>query len=162
MNNIYKEIYNLPEIQKRLRPLTPAWICTVIGLASGFILVTNPSLSEGLNALLSALAAIGIGALITILCYYTFGDSRAPYHKPSHKLLTSEQIFYSATSKEAVVKAVAEHDMDGLSKIKKSNVPQIVLVRYSDEEETVAFSQVVDNQGEKMEPLTDIIADNLR
>lgn len=159
MENIHTEIYNQPDIQKRLRPLTWAWICGGIGIVCGYLLYTLQGISSGMNALLVGMIAIGGFAIVTIICYYTFGDSRAPFHTPTRKMLSAEQQFYPATAREQVVDAVVNHDKEKLAHIKPGSAPEIIVVRYSDDSERIVYTQVLDNTVNKATPLTEIVKD---
>lgn len=160
--NIDKEIYHLPEISKHLKPMLWGWICLALGAVSGYFYFTAKTLGIGLSSLLLGLLIIGVFALATLLCYYSFGDSRAPFHKPTKKLLEREYAFYPASEREALCEALEKHDYAALKGIKKGSAPQLVVVRYSDEAESIAYSQVQEMHGDRKKPLTDIVFDETK
>lgn len=151
--NIDKEIYHLSEIRKTLRPQYWAFICMAFGVIGVFGLMKNPDASWAVG-----LAGLGGFALVVWILYVLTGDSRAPFHKPSRKLLTREYYYYADASKEALMQALMSGDEQALSGIKRTSTPQIVLVRYSDVEETVRYSQLKEVRGKYEIPITDIIA----
>jgi hypothetical protein len=65
--------------------------------------------------------------------------------------------YYSAMVNDDVVAALEAHDEDALSRVKKSAQPELALVRYSDRDERVFYSQLTRVEGKKYIPLTDII-----
>lgn len=157
MNTIYTTLYERPEIHKRLKPLNWAWICTAVGIICLYLILTQTSLSAGVNALLILGLSIGGIALLTLVCFYIMGDKWKPYHRPSKKMLESQQIYYSALVEKALVEAVQNKDHDALTRIKRSTTPDLLLVRFSDEEERVMYSQVIDNRGKEMTALTEVV-----
>ena len=58
---------------------------------------------------------------------------------------------------EAVTDALETHDEQALEHIKRQATPELALVRYSDKEERVYYSQLTRVDGKKYIPLTDII-----
>lgn len=139
--NIDKEIYHLPEMGKRMKSMLWAWICVAIAAVACYFYVSG-FFSESVNSLMLGLVAVGVFALVTMLCYYTFGDSRRPFHKPSKRLLERTYFFYSPREQQNLLDAVADDDGDSWLKIKRSATPELVLVRYSDESEEISYMQV--------------------
>ncbi len=139
--NIDKEIYFLPEMGKRLKSMLWAWICVAVAAVACFFYVAG-FFSESVSSLMLGLVAIGVFALVTMLCYYTFGDSRRPYHKPSKRILERTYFFYSPREQQDLMAVVTGDDDDNWSKIKRSATPELILVRYSDEEEQIAYMQL--------------------
>lgn len=139
--NIDKEIYHLPEMGKRMKSMLWAWICVAIAAVACYFYVSG-FFSESVNSLMLGLVAVGVFALVTMLCYYTFGDSRRPFHKPSKRLLERTYFFYSPREQQNLLDAVADDDGNSWLKIKRSATPELVLVRYSDESEEIAYMQV--------------------
>ncbi|MBP9990583.1 MAG: hypothetical protein KBT45_04040 [Bacteroidales bacterium] len=139
--NIDKEIYHLPEMGKRMKSMLWAWICVAIAAVACYFYVSG-FFSESVNSLMLGLVAVGVFALVTMLCYYTFGDSRRPFHKPSKRLLERTYFFYSPREQQNLLDAVADDDGNSWLKIKRSATPELVLVRYSDDAEEIAYMQV--------------------
>lgn len=139
--NIDKEIYHLPEMGKRMKSMLWAWICVATAAVACYFYVSG-FFSESVNSLMLGLVAVGVFALVTMLCYYTFGDSRRPFHKPSKRLLERTYFFYSPREQQNLLDAVADDDGNSWLKIKRSAAPELVLVRYSDDAEEIAYMQV--------------------
>lgn len=151
--DIDKDIYARPEIRKMLRPQYWAFISIALGLIGLLIMRSRPQ-----SSLAIGLIAWGGFALLSWLVYVLIGDSRAPFHKPSKKILTREYYYYPSSSKDALVAAVEAKDEKALAAIKRGVAPQLVLVRYSDVEESVVYSQVKESCDNVEQPITDIIA----
>ncbi len=160
-NDIEKSIYAFPEISKRLRPMYWGWICLVLGCVSGYLYYMVQH-SPVLQSLMLGLACIGLLGALTMICYYIFGDSRAPYHKNLKRYLTCESIYYAEKSVGDLQRALSQSDEEELGKIKKNIFPEVVLQRYSDEQETVFYSQLFKyNKDGKKIPISEIYINQL-
>lgn len=163
MENIKKQIYTLPEIRRVTLPLWPAWAVTAVGIACGLIALLNDNIPAVYSSDLICFALIGCFSLILTLSYYLVGDSRRPYHKQLHKVLEPELTYYATNEQQHLIDALEAHDEEALSSIKKNSQPQLVLMRYSDKEETIFYSQLLRaTSTRQMEPLTDIIINNIK
>jgi len=157
MEYIRKSIYNLPEIRHTLLPFWTGWILTAIGVLCGVLFFMIPNASAGWSSTFVGMMVVGGCSFVTIVCYYLFGDSRRPYSRQLHAVLEPTYTYYSAMVKDDVVAALEAHDEDALSRVKKSAQPELALVRYSDRDERVFYSQLTRAEGNKYIPLTDII-----
>lgn len=155
--NIDKEIYHLPEMGKRMKSMLWAWICVAIAAVACYFYVSG-FFSESVNSLMLGLVAVGVFALATMLCYYTFGDSRRPFHKPSKRLLERTYFFYSPREQQNLLDAVADDDGNSWLKIKRSATPELVLVRYSDEAEEIAYMQLQEYHDGVKVPVSPIVS----
>ena len=155
--NIDKEIYHLPEMGKRMKSMLWAWICVALAAVACYFYVSG-FFSESVNSLMLGLVAVGVFALATMLCYYTFGDSRRPFHKPSKRLLERTYFFYSPREQQNLLDAVADDDGNSWLKIKRSATPELVLVRYSDEAEKVAYMQLQEYHDGVKVPVSPIVS----
>lgn len=149
--DIDKDIYKLDEIRHALKPQKWAYIGIAIG-----ILATLLALTGHTSAIWSALAFIGAFSLLTLICFYLFGDSRRPYYKPGKKILERTYDYYPASAENAIKQALSDKDEKALAKIKKSANPDIVLVRYSDKDEKYVYSQIKISHGTKKVPGSEI------
>lgn len=157
MEYIRKSIYTLPEIRRTLLPLWSAWVLTAVGVVCGVVYFMVPNLSVGGASALAGGVIVGVCSLLQTLCYYLFGDSRRPYSREVHAVLEPTYAYYSAAMEEAVTDALEAHDEQALEHIKRQATPELALVRYSDKEERVYYSQLTRVDGKKYIPLTDII-----
>lgn len=156
MNHISKEIYHQEGISKRFRPLSIWWwVLTLIGALCAFLYLTRSQ-----SALLLGGMFLGGFCLLIIICYLLFGDNRAPYHKPSKHTLVLETNYYSKQVRQQLLDALEERNFDALQKIKKNVQPELILARYSDDAETVFYYQLLELQGDKEIPLTEVIKQN--
>ena len=155
--NIDKEIYHLPEMGKRMKSMLWAWICVALAAVACYFYVSG-FFSESVNSLMLGLVAVGVFALATMLCYYTFGDSRRPFHKPSKRLLERTYFFYSPREQQNLLDAVADDDGNSWLKIKRSATPELVLVRYSDEAEEIAYMQLQEYHDGVKVPVSPIVS----
>lgn len=157
MEYIRKSIYTLPEIRRTLLPLWSAWALTAVGVVCGVAYLMVPNLSTGGASALIGGVLIGACSLLMTLCYYLFGDSRRPYNREMHAVLEPTYAYYSTAMQQAVTDALLSHDEQALNRIKRQATPELALVRYSDKEERVYYSQLTRVDGKKYIPLTDII-----
>lgn len=102
-------------------------------------------------------AIVGVCSLLKVLCYWLFGDSRRPYSRELHAVLEPTYAYYPLEAEAAVVAALEAHDEQALDAIKRTAQPLLALVRYSDREERVYYSQLTRVEGRRYVPLTDII-----
>lgn len=137
---IEKSIYGRPDIGRRLRPQPASLIIIATGLLCGWMATLVRS--NGVQSLLLFVAGSGAFTLILLLCYYLFGDSRRPYYKPSHALLEPEYLFYSSASKAVLLEALSNGDKAAVERVKKGSIPELVLVRYSNNDDSVVFQQL--------------------
>ena len=162
MENIKKQIYTLPEIRHTLKPLWSAWILTAVGVVCGIFYFLFTTLSQGLSSLLMGMMIVGGLGLVTVICFYLFGDSRRPYSKEVREALEPTLAYYAPNVESQVIAALEARDEERLAAVKRTAQPQLALVRYSDKAETVFYSQLLCVVDEKhMEPLTDIIVNKL-
>ena len=161
MEYIRKSIYSLPEIRHTLLPLWSAWVLTAIGAVCGVLMFMLPNLSVGGSSALAGGVIVGVCSLLTVLCYWTFGDSRRPYSRNLHAVLEPTYAYYASTQQQAVVAALEARDERALEAVKRQAKPELALVRYSDKEERVYYSQLTRVDGKRYLPLTDIIVNSL-
>lgn len=114
-------------------------------------------LSEGITSLLLGGIIVGVCSLLTLLCYWAFGDSRRPYSKEMHAVLEPTYAYYSSALQSQIISALENNDEKALDAIKRQAIPDLALVRYSDKEERVFYSQLTRVEGKRYVPLTDII-----
>ena len=157
MEYIRKSIYSLPEIRHTLLPLWSAWVLVVAGFICGVCFFLFPNLSTGASSGLIGGAIVGGCSLVTVLCYYLFGDSRRPYSRELHAVLEPTYAYYAPSQQKAIEAALEAHDEQALEAVKRSAKPELALVRYSDKEERVFYSQLTRVEGKRYIPLTEII-----
>ena len=161
MEYIRKSIYSLPEIRHTLLPLWSAWVLTAIGAVCGVLMFMLPNLSVGGSSALAGGVIVGVCSLLTVLCYWTFGDSRRPYSRNLHAVLEPTYAYYASAQQQAVVAALEARDERALEAVKRQAKPELALVRYSDKEERVYYPQLTRVDGKRYLPLTDIIVNSL-
>lgn len=157
MEYIRKSIYKLPEIRHTLLPLWTGWILTAVGVVCGALFFKLDNLSAGWSSAFVGAMVVGGCSLFTIICYYLFGDSRRPYSRNLHAVLEPTYTYYASSVQNDVVGALEAHDEVALSHVKKTAQPELALVRYSDRDERVFYSQLTRVEGNKYIPLTEII-----
>ena len=157
MEYIRKSIYNLPEIRRTLLPLWSVWVLTAVGAICGVALFVQKGSSEGSSSLFLGGVIIGACSLLTVICYWMFGDSRRPYSKELHAVLEPTYEYFSPAMQASIIAALEAHDEKALASIKRQAMPELALVRYSDKEERVYYSQLTRVEGSRYIPLTEII-----
>lgn len=157
MEYISKSIYSQPEIRRALKPLWSGWALTAVGVICGVIIFLCNSMSEGIGSLLLGGVIAGVCGLLTTLCYWLFGDSRRPYHRELHAVLEPTYAYYSTSVQAQLVAALEAKDEKALETVKRHATPELALVRYSDKEDRVFYSQLTRVEGKKYIPLTEII-----
>ncbi|MBQ8703739.1 MAG: hypothetical protein IJ524_05140 [Bacteroidales bacterium] len=157
MEYIRKSIYKLPEIRRTLLPLWSSWVLTAIGVLCGVLYIFLPNLSDGGSSALVGGIIVGGCSLLTVLCYWLFGDSRRPYSRELHAVLEPTYAYYATAQEQALVAALEAHDEKALEAIKRQAKPELALVRYSDREERCYYSQLTRVEGKRYVPLTEII-----
>ena len=162
MEYIRKSIYSRPEIRRTLLPLWSAWVLTAVGAVCGAIFFVQNGMSEDNSSLLLGGMITGACALLTVLCYWLFGDSRRPYHRELHAVLEPTYAYYSKAVQQQLVAALESGDEKALEAVKRQAKSELALVRYSDKEERVFYSQLTRVEGKRYIPLTDIIVNDLR
>jgi uncharacterized protein YaeQ len=120
-----------------------------------------PNLSVGGSSALAGGVIVGVCSLLTVLCYWTFGDSRRPYSRNLHAVLEPTYAYYASAQQQAVVAALEARDERALEAVKRQAKPELALVRYSDKAERVYYSQLTRVDGKRYLPLTDIIVNSL-
>lgn len=161
MEYIRKSIYSRPEIRRTLLPLWSGWALTAVGVVCGVVFFVKGNMSDGSSSALLGGIVIGACALLTVLCYYTFGDSRRPYHRQLHAVLEPTYAYYSFSAEKQITAALEAKDEKALEAVKRQANPELSLVRYSDKEERVFYSQLTRVEGKRYIPLTEIIVNDL-
>ena len=156
MEYIRKSIYTRPEIRRVLLPLWSAWVLTAVGAACGVVMFVAQSLSDGAQSFLLGGVIVGACSLLLVLGFYLFGDSRRPYSKELHTVLEPTYAYYSPAMQGQIVAALERGDEQALEAVKRQAKPELALVRYSDKEERVFYSQLTRVEGRGYIPLTDI------
>ena len=157
MEYIRKSIYSRPEIRRTLLPLWSAWALTAVGVLCGVPYVFADGMSEaGRSGLLGGMI-VGGCSLLTVLCYWLFGDSRRPWHREMHAVLEPTYAYYPLSAEKQIVAALEANDEKALEAIKRQPKPELALVRYSDKEERIYYSQLTRVEGKQYIPLTEII-----
>ena len=127
----------------------------------GAIVFTAEGLSTGGQSALIGGLIVGACALLSVLCYWTFGDSRRPYSRELHAVLEPTYAYYSSALQGQIVAALEACDESALEAVKRQATPDLALVRYSDKEERVYYSQLTRVEGRKYVPLTGIIVNKV-
>lgn len=162
MEYIRKSIYSRPEIRRTLLPLWSAWALTAIGALCGVPYFLADGIGEAGRSGLMGGMIVGGCALVTVLCYWLFGDSKRPYHRELHAVLEPTYAYYSPSVQAQIIAALEACDEKGLEAIKRQPKPELALIRYSDKEERIYYSQLTRVEGKRYIPLTDIIINDLR
>ena len=156
MEYIRKQIYSRPEIRRTLLPLWSAWVLTAVGIVCGAAMFMFKGVSDSVSSLFLGAVIVGACSLLTVLCYWAFGDSRRPYSKELHAVLEPTYAYYPLSSEKALVAALEANDEAALDAIKRQPKPELALVRYSDRDERVYYSQLTRVEGKRYIPLTEI------
>ena len=105
---------------------------------------------------------LGACSLLTVLCYWAFGDSRRPYSRELHAVLEPTYAYYPLSSEKRLVAALEANDEEALEAIKRQAKPELALVRYSDRKERVFYSQLTRVEGKRYIPLTEIFVNKVK
>lgn len=162
MEYIRKQIYSRPEIRRTLLPLWSAWVLTAVGIVCGAAMFMFKGVSDSVSSLFLGAVIVGACSLLTVLCYWAFGDSRRPYSKELHAVLEPTYAYYPLSSEKALVAALEANDEAALDAIKRQPKPELALVRYSDRDERVYYSQLTRVEGKRYIPLTEILVHKIK
>lgn len=157
MEYIRKSIYKHPEIRHALLPLWSAWVLVAIGAVCGVVPLMVATESDVVSSMLTGGLIVGVCALVTVLCYWLFGDSRRPYSRELKSVLEPTYAYYPLSAETALASALKSGDEKALDNIKRQAKPELALVRYSDKAERIYYSQLTRVEGRKYIPLTEII-----
>lgn len=156
LKNIDKHIYTVSsDITKCYKHITWAFICTAIGAIALWLYMSYETIANhpAWSAIALGFIFIGVFSVGTILCYYTIGDCHAPYHKPTRQRLNREEMYFSSSNAENIKKHINEKDIKALDKYPKGIVPQVVVIKYSNDDDSIMAVQAFDNG----KPITDIV-----
>ncbi|MBR3940507.1 MAG: hypothetical protein IKJ67_11125 [Bacteroidales bacterium] len=156
LKNIDKHIYTVSsDITKCYKHITWAFICTAIGAIALWLYMSYETIANhpAWSAIALGFIFIGVFSVGTILCYYTIGDCHAPYHKPTRQRLSREEMYFSSSNAENIKKHINEKDIKALDKYPKGIVPQVVVIKYSNDDDSIMAVQAFDNG----KPITDIV-----
>lgn len=162
MEYIRKQIYFRPEIRRTLLPLWSAWVLTAVGAVCCAAKFIFKGMSDSVSSLFIGGIIVGVCSLLTVLCYWAFGDSRRPYSKELHTVLEPTYAYYPLSSEKALVAALEAKDEMALEAIKRQPKPELALVRYSDRDERIYYSQLTRVEGKRYIPLTEIIVNKIK
>ena len=156
LKNIDKHIYTVSsDITKCYKHITWAFICTAIGAIALWLYMSYETIANhpAWSAIALGFIFIGVFSVGTILCYYTIGDCHAPYHKPTRQRLSREEMYFSSSNAENIKKHINEKDIKALDKYPKGIVPQVVVIKYSNDDDSIMAVQAFDNG----KPITDLV-----
>ncbi len=156
MQSINEMIYSRPEIRRSIKPLWSAWALVLICAIFAAVYFVADDLSDSMRSTCLYMGIFGLLTLLFILTFYLFGDSRFPYSKELHCRLEPTRDYYAETSLGQLTEALSAGDEAALALVKKTIMPQLVLLRYSDSMERVFYSQLLRQEGETLVPVTDI------
>ena len=160
LKNIDKHIYTVSsDIKKSYKHLTWAFICILLGAIALWLYVSYESIAqhEVWSGLMLMIIFAGVFSLVTLICYYIFGDCYSPYYKPTKEWLNREEVYFSSSNIDKIKQSIDEKNIPALSNFPKSIVPQVVVVKYSNDKESVMAIQAFDNADGVMQPVTDIV-----
>lgn len=158
MKHIDKEIYNQPNINKRLKPLSKGyWISAAVGVVSTLLYFGIKNASAGLSYLMLGLMLLGDFMLLIVVCYHLFGDSRGPYCKECHGFLNREFNYYPRSSRSSVEQAMGSGSIATFKKCRRGTIPEVIVVRYYDDDETLSYCQMLEQQHGKEVPQTEVV-----
>ena len=149
--NIDTDLYGRNEIRRSKKRQYWAMVCILLAIPGSWLFFNGHNSPVWLGLFL-----IGAFALLTMVCFYLFGDSSRPYYKPGKCQLERTYTYYPLKEQDALQEALQNGDKSALEKIKKSATPEIILVRYSDVEEKYIFSQLKRYNDNKPMPVSDI------
>ncbi|MDY5969388.1 MAG: hypothetical protein SPJ13_05195 [Bacteroidales bacterium] len=158
MERIEKSIYSMPGITRHLRPQPACYILIALGAVCGWLLNATQTSSQWLEGLYLLLLGTGAFSLLLLMCYYLFGDSRRPYYKPGKKLLEPEYFYFNSGCKDALLHALDAKDEDAICRIKRTSIPELVMVHYSDEAGCVIYAQLQESRGGELVPISNIVS----
>ena len=161
--NIDKHIYSASsDITKGYKHILWAFICTLIGGVALWLYMNYEYIAQHptWSGLTLGVVLIGGFAACTIICYYTFGDCHSPYYKPTKEQLCREECYFSSSNANKVSQSINEKNIAALDKLPKSIVPQVVVIKYSNDDDSVMAIQAFDNGDGLMTPITDIVICN--
>ena len=162
MEYIRKQIYYRPEIRRTLLPLWSAWVLTAVGAVCGAVMLMVEGETGGVMSLLLDGVILGACSLLTVLCYWAFGDSRRPYSRELNAVLEPTYAYYPLSSEKRLVAALEAGDEVALESIRRQAMPELALVRYSDRKERIFYSQLTRVEGKRYIPLTEIFVNKVK
>jgi hypothetical protein len=162
MKNINEMIYSRQEIRRSVKPLWSAWALVLIGAVFAAVYFMADNLSDSMRDTCLYMGLLGLLTLLFVMAFYLFGDSRFPYSKEFHCRLEPTRDYYAEASLDQLTEALGNGDEAALAKVKKTIVPELVLLRYSDNKERVFYSQLLRQEGERLVPITDIFVSETR
>ena len=158
--NIDKQIYRLsPNIGKRYLPLYGGYACILIG---GITLLVYTGIGDmqqhrTLGELLAVIIFTGATALLTVLCYYLFGDCRRPCYKPDRSPIEREELLYDSEQRNIIVKMVKNGDTEALMQLPTSTRADLIVILYNDAKKRITAMQAFENVTGEPIPITEII-----
>jgi hypothetical protein len=162
MKNINEMIYSRQEIRRSLKPLWSAWALVLICAVFAAVYLVADDLSDSMRSACLYMGMLGLLTLLFILTFYLFGDSRFPYSKELHCRLEPTRDYYAEISLGQLTEALEKGDETALASVKKTIVPQLVLLRYSDSQERVFYSQLLRQEEDMLVPVTDIFVNKIK
>lgn len=158
--HIDKSIYKLsPNIKKQYQILTGGFICSAIGIICTiiYLLFTNYMQSHpALNETLIVFIIIGLLGLISTICFYWIGDCHHPLYTPTGELLSREEMFYDREHESAILAALEKGDILSVSDMPKSVQAQIVVIKYTNADNSFIAAQAFHNDGFVLTPISSI------
>ena len=158
MVHIDKDIYKQSGVSRRHRPLHWWSIAlSILGIVTTILYFLLGNMSQGFSSAILTVAVCCDLVLVTVVCYWLFGDSRAPYSKAGKCHLDRELNYYAATAQGALTAALEAKDIAALRAVKFNAIPALAVITYSSPDGTINYSQLLKVQGTSEVPLTEVV-----
>lgn len=157
--NIDKQIYRLsPNIGKHYLPLYGGYACILAGGIAllVYVCIGDMQQRQTLSELLAAIIFTAAAALLTVLCYYLFGDCRRPCYKPDRSIIEREERFDDLEQLDSIVKMVQNGEAEKLMQLPSSTRADLIVIIYSDGEKRLTAMQAFENETGAPCPVTEI------
>lgn len=133
--------------------LLSAIVCVLPFVASLFI----PSLSgEGFSTVAVSLLACGAVIFICLMAYYTVGDSKVPYFKPSHELMERCELYFDVRNTDKIKALLSAGDFKSIAELPRNHSQQCLIIMYKTPKSNVICAQIADVRESHFIPASDI------
>jgi cell division protein FtsW (lipid II flippase) len=138
-----------PDIKKRYA--NPLWwaVMSVAGIGLVALWYASPAVqaNETLSSWVIGLSGCGVCIAVTMALYYTVGDHKKPYHKPSRSVMERSERYFDEENSLKAAAYLVDGNFEAIARLPRAYQPLHLLVMYRSEGGEMLAAQLVDMTG---------------
>jgi hypothetical protein len=118
-----------------------------IGLVALWYASPAVQANETLSSWVIGLGGCGVCVAVIMMLYYTVGDHKKPYHKPSRSVMERTERYFDEENSLKAAAYLADGNFEAIARLPRAYQPLHLLVMYRSEGGEMLAAQLVDMTG---------------